>query len=923
MLAAVERRARPAVVGRVVLASCAAAVVALCLSAWPAAATCPNACSGNGVCNHRDFCECEHPYHGNDCSLRECPLGLAWADTPRGDFDHDNSLRNGGNDYTLAGYGNRPAGTIDNTAITPMWRPEGIWERHPSQLYGTVDDFNVAGNMPMYVRKQEGHFYMPCSNNGICDETRGICVCFEGFEGAACNRTSCYNDCSNHGRCLPIGSVAPDDTEYRLWDQSINRGCLCDPGWEGPDCSQRICPGNDDPLTEVTTTRGVSENIPERDEIQRIRIKCANDGGIDESSTIRLAYTDPWFGSRHETDKINVGSTDDQSAAILEALRGLPNQVLASQPEWDRVVAVTRSILQDGRGNAYYYYWVTFSHQLGNVAPLEIITDGMVCKAGIVLEDGYRSAAWVENVHFSYPTHHSGRLGPTVDTTLTLEVVDVASDPEQFSYALQVDGGPAATIDTDKAFDFFTGPDYLDPAIRDLFPMLVSFPEGGAGADDFRGLVGDQYTVKFTAGAPDCEVETRAWQTSTVLPITYGLERITGGVAELLFIEYSDPNDVPDSSVVATVTVADVTGDPDTMDWSTTDGDSLTGVDMHDGWSTLAGATSDMDIYKIKVAFEFGSNDAAQRTADGAQWRFNAEPGYISGDGNSGNDEDVALRDAAAVAYEAYDRVHIEITLVAKNFAEDAVQGGGANTDVYSYTYNGVEMGVYRVMDTWQTLGNTQMGRPTDTQTFQIKFGREVKVSASRSVGDTWRFALIKEPIQASWGYQETFRAHYFHNDISSLDARLFTPTSDMLFTLVINILETSDTDDAYRWKLSHEEEWQGSADSPLTFALGTTSTTGANTATWRPDGLVTPGKHDRVNNLALYLSGTSLLDVSSRSCDPDDSNSYYYLSLGDDGVNDVPECSARGICNRKKGVCECFNHYAGSDCHLQAQIHF
>lgn len=47
-----------------------------------------------------------------------------------------------------------------------------------------------------------------CSDRGICDRTAGLCTCFAGYEGAACQRTSCPNQCSGHGLCVSIKQMA-------------------------------------------------------------------------------------------------------------------------------------------------------------------------------------------------------------------------------------------------------------------------------------------------------------------------------------------------------------------------------------------------------------------------------------------------------------------------------------------------------------------------------------------------------------------------------------------------------------------------------------------------------------------------------------------------------------------------------------------
>jgi hypothetical protein len=111
------------------------------------------------------------------------------------------------------------------------------------------------------------HAIMECSNRGACDQTSGICNCFEGFTGAACQRMACPNDCSGHGVCMSLKQMARTSNALPLgpntyyegaedgstWDEDKIYGCVCDsswlvgldngerqePEWFGPDCSLR------------------------------------------------------------------------------------------------------------------------------------------------------------------------------------------------------------------------------------------------------------------------------------------------------------------------------------------------------------------------------------------------------------------------------------------------------------------------------------------------------------------------------------------------------------------------------------------------------------------------------------------------------------------------------------------------------------
>ena len=154
-----------------------------------------------------------------------CPRATAHIDTPIGDLDYDNALNSGG----------------VNT-LNPMQQRAGAWERHPAQLYG-----GQASDGSFYARDGEAHFYTECANRGICDRATGMCDCFTGYEGAACNRTSCVNSCTGHGTCQTLTDTVPSNIHYHLWDADKTQVCKCDGGYFGIDCSQKQCARNNDP----------------------------------------------------------------------------------------------------------------------------------------------------------------------------------------------------------------------------------------------------------------------------------------------------------------------------------------------------------------------------------------------------------------------------------------------------------------------------------------------------------------------------------------------------------------------------------------------------------------------------------------------------------------------------------------------------
>jgi len=191
-------------------------------------AECANACNGHGRCTSYDMCLCQRNWQGNDCSERVCQFGLAHVDTPKGDLDNSGVVT----DATTA---NR---VVENSFVYP---------------YGTTEQYPEMIDSDLNVITESAHYYMECSNKGTCDRKKGTCKCYPGYDGAACQRASCPgfpNSCSGHGVCKTIQQLANADTGniYELWDRFSTMGCECDAGYHGADCSQRQCKHGVDPL---------------------------------------------------------------------------------------------------------------------------------------------------------------------------------------------------------------------------------------------------------------------------------------------------------------------------------------------------------------------------------------------------------------------------------------------------------------------------------------------------------------------------------------------------------------------------------------------------------------------------------------------------------------------------------------------------
>lgn len=188
--------------------------------------SCPNLCSGHGLCTDALLCDCEEEgvilnpdgnsdelqpgWTGADCSLKRCPRGFSWISPG-----------------------------FDDTSSTE---------------YCTHD------------------LGAECSDKGLCDRTNGQCDCLDGYSGAACQRLECPNKCSGHGICQSSVKFAQDATismntdefaaeglngQYgfqisynNAWDSEMSFGCKCDTGYRGPDCSMVECPTGPDILDD-------------------------------------------------------------------------------------------------------------------------------------------------------------------------------------------------------------------------------------------------------------------------------------------------------------------------------------------------------------------------------------------------------------------------------------------------------------------------------------------------------------------------------------------------------------------------------------------------------------------------------------------------------------------------------------------------
>jgi len=281
------------------------------------AAECPNACSSHGKCGDYDSCECYRNWMSNDCSERVCQFGLAHVDTPKGDLDASSGM--------LMAPG--VADTAADEAAQSVISGDAIYK------YGTTEQFPAMRDSLSVVMDNTAHYYMECSNKGVCDRDAGECTCFDGYEGSACQRASCpatkAGVCSGHGTCRSIFNIAADDAgnHYNLWDQDSTLGCDCDAGYSGPSCADRVCKYGFDPLYYDDEHTVHYSNFT---------FAILNQGSAATyEGTFALKFYDV-YGEDWETAPINIAQVNAASSAttstacsvIIKALEDIPNDVI-------------------------------------------------------------------------------------------------------------------------------------------------------------------------------------------------------------------------------------------------------------------------------------------------------------------------------------------------------------------------------------------------------------------------------------------------------------------------------------------------------------------------------------------------------------------------------------------------------------------
>jgi hypothetical protein len=153
------------------------------------------------------------------------------------------------------------------------------------------------------------------------------------------------------------------------WDMKAIASCVCDGGYTGADCSQRICPYGDDPMTvcEEGNTEQIQEvklswvgNYAASSSEEHSNAVATNSGFALRFTSYagESFYTDAFagFSATADTDVVSAFAATGTAAAMESALEGLPNSRVKD-------VTVTATAFAVGGASADQVWQVTFHHE--------------------------------------------------------------------------------------------------------------------------------------------------------------------------------------------------------------------------------------------------------------------------------------------------------------------------------------------------------------------------------------------------------------------------------------------------------------------------------------------------------------------------------------------------------------------------------
>ncbi|CAD6197402.1 unnamed protein product [Caenorhabditis auriculariae] len=222
-------------------------------------------CNGRGVCGDEGKCRCEFGWTGDSCEKKACTHptcndrgvcvnGTCYClDGWQGVDCHtfvDVTVRKEASETTEA-----PRKAQSENAVKKSNKPEAAAfdstrkkEDPPVKTPFSSSTFNES--VQLSIEKDcvdedcvcdsfEKCSAVVCSGcaNGHCDEA-GVCYCWKGWTGTACDVEMCSVGCSDHGKCRDDGT------------------CECDKGWNGDNCFEQGCPNDCSQRGECTRKIG-------------------------------------------------------------------------------------------------------------------------------------------------------------------------------------------------------------------------------------------------------------------------------------------------------------------------------------------------------------------------------------------------------------------------------------------------------------------------------------------------------------------------------------------------------------------------------------------------------------------------------------------------------------------------------------------
>lgn len=157
---------------------------------------CKDDCNSNGKCDRKiGKCSCYKPFSGEGCEIENCINNCSGhgicLDKNLDSFSTNRNLNN--------------TSTLSNSTNQNIFDANQYYCRCENNYFGEHCERTTC----------------KCTENGKCDELKGICVCKEGFGGVNCELSICKEDCNFNGNCK-------------------NGKCYCYKGYTGETCSNGI-----------------------------------------------------------------------------------------------------------------------------------------------------------------------------------------------------------------------------------------------------------------------------------------------------------------------------------------------------------------------------------------------------------------------------------------------------------------------------------------------------------------------------------------------------------------------------------------------------------------------------------------------------------------------------------------------------------